>query len=145
MEQQSYEYAGFWIRVAASLIDSLLYLIVTVPIFLMVFGSSYYTQPDPSAALSPLNIFLSYVLPIVIILAFWQSKQATPGKMLLSLKILDAETGNPVSFSRLVIRYLGYIVSGIVLLLGYIWVGFDAKKQGWHDKMAGTVVVKVTK
>lgn len=145
MEQESYEYAGFWIRVAANIIDSILYAIITIPIFLMVFGSSYYTQPDPAAAFSPLNVFLSYVLPIVIILLFWQKKQATPGKMLLSLKILDAQTGQPVSFSRLVIRYLGYIVSALVLLLGYIWVAFDAKKQGWHDKMARTVVVRVIK
>jgi uncharacterized RDD family membrane protein YckC len=145
MEQESYEYAGFWIRVAASLIDTLLFSIVIYPIIFMVYGAEYFTQNDPAVVYSPLSIFLSYILPIVVILTFWKKSQATPGKMLLSLKILDAETGSVVPMPRLVVRYVGYFVSAIVLLLGYIWVGFDAKKQGWHDKMAGTVVVRVKK
>jgi uncharacterized RDD family membrane protein YckC len=56
--------------------------------------------------------------------------------------VVDAETGQAVPGGRLVVRYLGYYVSIIPLLLGLIWVGFDAKKQGWHDKLAKTVVVR---
>ena len=60
----------------------------------------------------------------------------------ISAKIVDAKTGNPPTFGQSVIRYLGYYVSTIAFGLGLIWVAFDARKQGWHDKMAGTVVVR---
>jgi uncharacterized RDD family membrane protein YckC len=56
--------------------------------------------------------------------------------------IVDARTGGKPSTRQFIIRYLGYYVSMIPLMLGILWVGFDARKQGWHDKMAGTVVVR---
>ncbi len=62
----------------------------------------------------------------------------------LRLKVVDAATGGAVPTGRLVARYFGYFVSMIPLFLGFIWVGIDSKKQGWHDKMAGTVVVRTT-
>lgn len=69
-------------------------------------------------------------------------KGATPGKMLLGLKVLDAKTGNLLTIGQALLRYAGYILSSLIFCLGYIWVGFDKKKQGWHDKMAKTVVVR---
>ena len=65
--------------------------------------------------------------------------------MLLKLSIVDEKSGLKPSIKQSIIRYLGYYVSSIPLLLGIIWVGIDKRKQGWHDKMAGTVVVKNTK
>jgi uncharacterized RDD family membrane protein YckC len=62
--------------------------------------------------------------------------------MAISARIVDARTGAPASTRQLVIRYLGYYVSTIPLGLGLLWVAFDPRKQGWHDKMAGTVVVR---
>ncbi len=62
--------------------------------------------------------------------------------MLLSLRVVDATTGNTLSVGQSLGRYLGYYVSTIPLLIGLIWVAFDSKKQGWHDKLAGTVVVR---
>jgi uncharacterized RDD family membrane protein YckC len=50
--------------------------------------------------------------------------------------------GSPVSWGKAFVRYLGYIVSGLVLALGFIWVAFDPKRQGWHDKIASTYVVR---
>ena len=75
-------------------------------------------------------------------IVFWIYRSATPGKMILGIKIVDMKTGNPPSPSQSITRYLGYYVSMIPLMLGIIWVAFDEKKQGWHDKLAGTVVVK---
>jgi uncharacterized RDD family membrane protein YckC len=69
-------------------------------------------------------------------------RQATPGKMAIGARVVDATTGGAPSTRQLVIRYLGYYVSTIPLLLGLIWVAFDPRKQGWHDKLAGTVVVR---
>ena len=82
-----------------------------------------------------------YVLPALATIVFWKTRQATPGKMLLSMKIVDAETGGPMSTGQSVGRYFAYFVSTLIFLLGYVWVAFDARKQSWHDKLAGTVVV----
>ena len=79
---------------------------------------------------------------MVAVIWFWTAKQATPGKMLLSLRVVDAKTGNSLSVGQSLVRYAGYFVSAIPFCLGLIWVGIDSKKQGWHDKIAGTVVVR---
>ena len=62
--------------------------------------------------------------------------------MALSAKIVDAETGKEPSIAQYIGRYFAYIISAIPFCLGFIWVAFDSKKQGWHDKLAGTVVVR---
>ena len=74
---------------------------------------------------------------------FWLTKQATPGKMAVSIKIVDAKTGGTLSMGQSIVRYLGYFIATVPLGLGLLWVAFDAHKQGWHDKMAGSVVVHV--
>ncbi len=76
---------------------------------------------------------------------FWIYKSATSGKMATKLTIVDAKTGGKPSTGQLIGRYLGYFVSMIPLFLGIIWVGIDKRKQGWHDKLAGTVVIKSNK
>jgi uncharacterized RDD family membrane protein YckC len=78
----------------------------------------------------------------IIFLYFWKKKQATLGKMCLSVKIVDAKTLGKPTNKQLISRMLGYIVSTVPLLLGFFWISFDPRKQGWHDKIAGTVVVK---
>ena len=88
------------------------------------------------------DVLLNYILPAIAVILFWIYKSATPGKMALGLKIVDAKTGRAASNPQLIGRYFGYYVSIIPLMLGMIWVGIDKKKQGWHDKLAGTLVVK---
>ena len=67
---------------------------------------------------------------------------ATPGKIAIGARIVDARTGEPAGTGQLIGRYLGYFVSTLFLGLGLLWVAFDARKQGWHDKLAGTVVIR---
>ncbi|MDC1527952.1 RDD family protein [Gammaproteobacteria bacterium] len=132
-------YAGFWIRVMAAVLDSLLLLMVMVPL-LMVFyrpGVLFATE-SPGLAYDLIN----YVLPLIAVMVFWQYRSATPGKIMMGLVIVDAKTLGKPSFGKLVLRYIGYYVSTIPLLLGLIWVGIDKRKQGWHDKIAGTLVLK---
>jgi uncharacterized RDD family membrane protein YckC len=62
--------------------------------------------------------------------------------MMLSLQVVDASSGEPLRVGQSILRYLGYFVSTIPLCLGLVWVAFDPRKQGWHDKIAGTVVVR---
>jgi uncharacterized RDD family membrane protein YckC len=91
---------------------------------------------------NPANILVNGVLPAVAVIVFWIYRQATPGKMAIGAKIVDEKTGGKPSTGQLIGRYFAYYVSTIPLLLGLIWVGIDARKQGWHDKLAGTLVVR---
>jgi uncharacterized RDD family membrane protein YckC len=115
MPTDDLEYAGFWVRVGAAIIDSVLVMCLIYPILVWVYGWSYF---------------------------FWVSRQATPGKMALQLRVVDAKTGGTLTIGQSLIRYLGYYVSTIPLGIGLIWVAFDPKKQGWHDKLASTVVIR---
>lgn len=137
-----YQYAGFWVRLAASIVDTLLSLLITIPLMVTYYGLDTYWQAAQEGEFLGLGeIIISWLFPVVATLWFWIKMQATPGKILFSLKVLDEKTGQPLTLSQSVIRYLGYFVSTLVLFLGFIWIAFDAKKQGWHDKMAGSVVV----
>lgn len=133
-------YAGFWIRTAASLIDSVLVLVIIVPVLTAIYGSEYWLG-DPVIT-GPWDIVFNYVFPAVAVLVFWIYKSATPGKMMLHLRIADAKTGGTPTTGQFLGRYLGYYVAAIPLFLGIIWVGIDKRKQGWHDKLAGTVVIR---
>lgn len=136
------EYAGFWIRVGAALIDAVLIIAITYPILYAIYGAAYFDEDKASIVAGPADVLISWVLPAVASILFWLSKQATPGKMALSLRIVDARTGKTLSVGQSIGRYLGYFVSMLPLGLGLIWVGFDARKQGWHDKLSGAVVIR---
>ena len=62
--------------------------------------------------------------------------------MLLKLKIVDAETGGKPGIIRCIVRYFGYLIAMLPFGLGFMWVGWDPRKQGWHDKIARTLVVQ---
>lgn len=141
MQPAEVEYAGFWIRVGAALIDTLLLAAITLPLLVSIYGWAYFGEETTFFA-GPADFLISWILPAIAVIAFWLTRQATPGKMLLSLRVVDATTGNTLSVGQSLGRYLGYYVSTIPLLIGLIWVAFDSKKQGWHDKLAGTVVVR---
>ena len=140
MNEGAVRYAGFWIRVAANLIDAVWVTVVMYgPIILAIWH-------DLLDADSPLHlayyIFFQFVLPEVMIFVFWIRYQATPGKMVFKLRIADAHTLEAPSILQYVARYVGYLVSMIPLLLGYFWVGLDKKKRGFHDMMSRTVVIR---
>ncbi len=134
------EYAGFWIRVWASLIDTALAGIILLPLLTAVYGTAYWDSDRLFQG--PIDFLLSWVAPVVAVLLFWVSRQATPGKMVVGARIVDARTGGKPSTGQLLGRYAGYYLSIIPLCLGFLWVAFDPRKQGWHDKLAGTVVVR---
>ncbi len=136
------QYAGFWVRVGASLIDSILLMLVTTPLLVAIYGWAGLDYGYAVRSTGFVDILVTWILPVVAVIWFWVKKQATPGKLLLSLRVVDAKTGRSLTVGQSVARYLGYIVSTIPFGLGLLWVGFDSKKQGWHDKIAGTVVVR---
>ncbi len=135
-----HEYAGFWVRVGAALIDTILIIIVTWPLLRLIYGPQY--GESDFFSLGPLDTLISYVLPAIAVIVFWIYKSATPGKMALRLSIVDAKTGEKPSTGQFIGRYFAYYVSIIPFFLGLIWVGIDKRKQGFHDKLAGTVVIR---
>lgn len=135
-------YAGFWVRVGASLVDTLLMLIVIFPILTMIYGQEYWLSE--SFMLGTWDFLFNYIFPAIAVILFWSYKSATPGKMAFKLSIVDAKTGEKPTTGQLVGRYFAYYASIIPLLLGLFWVGIDKRKQGWHDKLAGTVVIRNT-
>ena len=140
MESTELEYVGFWLRVWASIIDTLLIALILAPLLTVVYGTGYWTRED--AVTGPADFLISYVAPAIAVIAFWVARQATPGKMLISARIVDAETGDIPTTAQMIGRYMGYFVSMIPFFMGILWVAFDRRKQGWHDKLAGTVVVR---
>lgn len=142
MQEQELSYAGFWIRAWASIIDTLLIMIVTIPLLIWIYGWDYSDVQQTGALAGPADFLVSWVMPAVAVIAFWINRQATPGKMAISTKIVDAVSGNAPTNGQMIGRYFAYFISTIPLCLGFLWITFDRKKQGWHDKLAGTVVVR---
>lgn len=138
MENQ--EYAGFWIRLGACLIDLVVIAIVFWVPLTLIYGEEYWVGDQLYYGFW--DLLFNYILPFVATVWFWLRFFGTPGKMALRLKIVDANTGNKLSLGQAIGRYFAYIISAIPLLLGFIWVGIDKRKQGFHDKLAGTVVVR---
>lgn len=134
------EYVGFWLRVWAVVIDTVLVMIILVP--LQFLTRTHDISEWGALSAESVDIWLSIILPAVAAIAFWSYKQATPGKMVIGARIVCAKTGGPPSLAQYIIRYLAYSLSSAVFMLGWIWVAFDRRKQGWHDKLAGTVVVR---
>jgi len=135
---ETFEYVGFWARLAAALIDVLILTVLLVPIMLSAFGYDWVVQMGTG---SWLDIVVTWVLPAILVLVFWRFRSATPGKMLIGARIVDADTGEPPSTRNLIIRYFAYLLSMLPLMLGFVWIAIDPRKQAFHDKLANTVVV----
>ena len=134
------DYAGFWPRAVALLIDCLIVIVIAMPIIVVAFGAAYFS-------LDPVRRSGDLVIALVVgslIVGFWRYCGATPGKLAVGVKIVDATTGAAPSTGRLVIRLLCYLLSAAPLYLGFLWAVIDRRKQAWHDKIAGTVVIQET-
>ncbi|MDO8458235.1 MAG: RDD family protein [Burkholderiaceae bacterium] len=142
MDEAEVEYAGFWIRAGATLIDTVLIMVITAPLLAAIYGWKYFGADSATFIAGPADFLISWVLPAAAVIWFWTHKKATPGKMALHLRIVDADTGGSLSLGQSIGRYFAYFLSIIPFGLGLIWVAFDNRKQGWHDKLAHTVVVR---
>ena len=118
------KYAGFWRRFAASFIDGL--IIGGIPSLLIKNSSG--------------NV-LSFLLSLAYSVWMLSNYSSTIGMMVLKIKITK-ENGKKITYQDAILRYFASILSGIVLLLGYLWMIWDSKKQTWHDKIAKTIVIK---
>lgn len=88
--------------------------------------------------------FIFFLVILVYFLFFWALLGYTPGKLLLGLKIVRRD-GRKLSLGRSFLRFFCYWISAFPLFLGFIWIIFDRRRQGWHDKLAGTQVIYIPK
>ncbi len=121
------EYAGFWIRFASYIIDAIILFVVGIVLAIAVGGTS--------------GAVLQFAVGVVYTIGFWIAQGATPGKMAVGIKITTVDGGD-IDFGRALLRYIGYIASAIILLIGFLMIGFTREKRGLHDYIAGTVVIK---
>jgi len=140
-EEEQVEYAGFWVRLLASLVDGILLTIfISLPLTLIYGFQDYWFGEQ--FFLGFWDVVLGYITPLALMIWFWVRFLATPGKMLLGLQIVDAKTMSALTVWQSIGRTLGYFLSTAVILMGFFVIAFDQRKQGWHDKLARTVVIK---
>lgn len=120
-------YAGFWRRFAASIIDGIIWGLIT-GILMAIFDTASW---------------LGIPISIIYVIGFWTWRGQTPGKMAMGVKIVKTD-GSPIGIGRALLRYVGYWVSTIIILIGYLMIAWDSKQQGLHDKIAGTYVVNTS-
>ncbi len=138
---------GFGRRLVASLIDMLLIGFLT---FMLVVALSFaillvdiftaYKYPDREFPVDTMTLWLGLILSVIYFVAYWAKSGQTIGKTVVGIRIVSKD-GSPLSWGKAFLRYVGYVVSGIVLSLGFLWLAFDRKRQGWHDKISGTYVL----
>jgi len=158
------KYASFNRRILAATIDSL-FLLFAAPFFnhvAPVDRSVFRNYPMNSNDLAPLqqwmihtltnpafvsswlaNLFVQIIAIWILSGICWHYWSATPGKILLRIKVVDADTEAHITNKQIIIRLLGYVVSAAPLLIGFFWINFDKRHQAWHDKLANTVVVVI--
>ena len=120
-------YGSFWRRFGGFLIDAIILGVVGGIIGLIV-------SPNASSVIG-IGIGLVYYVGL-------NANGGTLGKRAIGLRLEDAETGQDIGYPRALVRYIVAIASGLVLLLGYLWCIWDHEKQTWHDKAAGSIVVR---
>lgn len=128
-------YAGFWIRFLATLIDGIV-IATFVGIVVNLIGIGGAQQASLSYSLFMLAAQWGYYS-----LMESSERQATLGKIVLGLRVTDLQ-GNRISFGKATARFFGKVLSGLLLFIGYIMVAFTDKKQGLHDKLVSTLVLK---
>jgi uncharacterized RDD family membrane protein YckC len=139
--EKKFNYAGFWIRFGAALIDGVILSIVNAAITFALFGGiSVASSPGAGTG----SLLLSFSITMALYISYFcgfesSSKQATPGKMAVGIKVGNYN-GEQISFMNALGRYLAKFISGIILLIGYMMAGWDEKKQALHDKLASTYV-----
>jgi uncharacterized RDD family membrane protein YckC len=144
----SARYSGFWMRTLAAIIDSVLLqagvMILMLPLFLSWFAavSDTYTIEELELMGQGMGFLMGLGIQwLYFTLLEASSWQATLGKKILGLRVTDME-GNRIGFGKANARYWGKLLSSIILLIGFFMVAFTEKKQGLHDKLANTLVVK---
>lgn len=141
------KYAGFWLRFVAFIIDEFILGLIAFVVILPFVGSlpmrGRPMSPDELAPFFGGHLFLFWIFIPWLYYALFESSawQATIGKKALGLTVTDLE-GRRIGFGRATGRFFGKILSSVIVWIGFIMIGFTSKKQGLHDILAGTLVLR---
>ena len=160
-KEYALEYAGFWIRLAASLVDFLLLLAGLYILYCVISQSFFWIFPGINKVIdtfgdiargAPVSAGLIWLLAIVLLIFLagstvyfvvcWATAGQTVGKLSMSIKIIRTDS-SPVDLRIAFIRFLGSLLCTATLGIGFIFIAFDSRKQGLHDRIADTYVVKL--
>ncbi|MFN8633760.1 MAG: RDD family protein [Chloroflexota bacterium] len=141
--------AGILVRFGAVLLDGLIPGLIFIPVGL---AASFLVQNPANALADPTTTTILLFLVLLtyfglscysaLVLAMW-AYGLTPGKWMLGIRVIKSDTGLPAGFWRMALRQIiGQWVAQVLCFLGLIWAIFDANKQGWHDKIAKTLVIR---
>lgn len=152
--EPEFEYAGFWVRAAARVIDLLIILAVFNLFYLLdrygvaagLWAGGGFEEPLAGGEISVEQVmrgvfFLGF--PVFYYVYLHGACGQTFGKMALRIRVLN-EDGSPIDFRKALARWFGYLLCDLTLYFGYIWVAFDSRKQGLHDRICRTIVVRDT-
>lgn len=128
-------YAGFWIRCCAYTMDK---IIISLLVDMLLSLVLVFLELDSDLVILILVLLMVFVFNVFC----WVQFAGTPGKLIFKLKVVDMATGQKITLKQAIIRYIAYIPSAVILLCGFLWIAFDEKKQGWHDKLAQTMVIR---
>jgi uncharacterized RDD family membrane protein YckC len=133
-------FAGFWIRLVAFLIDS---LAIGAIVSVLSFPRAGLVTWDAPVRLDPWVTTLETVVGLLYFTLLWSSLGTgrTLGMRMVGLRVVGLD-GQSIGLGAAVVRWVGLVISGAAVLIGLVWVAFDPRKQGWHDKLAGTLVVR---
>lgn len=146
-------FGGFWRRLMAYVIDRIILYLISLILFLIglialklggvSFGSIVMTGVLPLGAglFTTVYIVTTFLTGMIYFIWFHGTVGQTPGKMLFGLRVIQI-SGEKMNIGIAFLRWVGCLVSGLVFLLGFIWIAFDRRKQGWHDKIAATLVIR---
>ncbi len=150
-------HAGFWRRLVAVCIDLVIFIPILGFLLYLVYGASYFDEMlgaavrlrqgesgnnDLLAIHGIGDAIITNLLPVLLVVYFWMRHLGTPGKLLLGCHIVDANSGAPLSLKQSLLRNLGYVFSLLAFGLGFLWIAWDVRKQGLHDKIARSVVIR---
>jgi uncharacterized RDD family membrane protein YckC len=140
-------YAGFLVRFIAYLVDGfiqglIVWAFVIVGGLIAAAASTGDQSAGAGAAIGIVVLLAGVVVGLLWKPWFWSHGGQTPAYKILHLRVVRAHDGGPLGFGTAIGRLIGYVISGMVLYLGFIWVALDSRKQGWHDKLASTVVIQ---
>jgi uncharacterized RDD family membrane protein YckC len=145
-------YGGFWIRVLATIIDALILGVIFVPLFIILSGAFGLAGAATSGDQQAMAVAMLSIMPLLVgipLVINWlyeafmtsSSKQATLGHMVLHMKVVDSN-GQRLSFGRATGRHFCKLLNNLTLYIGWLMVGFTQRKQGLHDLIVGTYMIK---
>jgi uncharacterized RDD family membrane protein YckC len=135
-----WHYAGFWVRFLAFVLDGIVLGIISAA--LLPLSGPQFTVTGNEVQVHATANALGTLVGLVYFIGFWAWRGQTVGMMPFNIQVVSVTDGKKIDVVRGLLRYVGVIISVIPLFLGLIWAAFDPRKQGWHDKIASTVVIR---